>query len=639
MASSRPTVLRFFAILICLSLYTATSHGQIFGGFGKPARRAGKDKAAELKEAREAMAKGIELKLEEEKLSFEFPMREEADKLSEEIVPSTRSSSRGGNDNSYFIRKESEHVQFVISTGVGNWGINNQKMHLIQLSESTNQTNRIEIKLDVETDDLKLLSMNPDEHKINILRQTDSELTFVAIDGDNFDFFSGNSIGSLAAKPNFRSAFAKLREAGFGVPEVASHDSITDLVDKVLNFSEEDRKEFEEAFPNLTSLKFKLRKEAAQELAKQLDDHHVAVSAMLLSDDLPLEMRARIVEAVTASKDEQTRFKIRTVTAKKLNKDPAVLTQLLKRQKKTESSAESISKTVSQLEKVTGESFGDNVNAWSKWVEKNVAASPAEKSEKSKDKSDPKAAAKKRSSPVKKRTEKSGFGQVREPLRDLLKLKRDDSGAIAIDRGHWSQMFDGKSPNVMMKEAKEAFLDSGLPKSWLKMGGGYDTAAVGFEQILFERIAEGVTVRSQNRNAYRERETSSKKTLNRSTEQTDFNMALKVHAETNRWDNVRHKRAFFRFTLEDNTEDLFYFISEEPDQGFSIFVFWKNGKTIFSVHSDKDGKTSLHHVADGKRTSLTSDSIEQLSKDNAAFVKETIVPLLNSIGISAENAF
>ena len=190
-----------------------------------------------------------------------------------------------------------------------------------------------------------------------------------------------------------------------------------------------------------------------------------------------------------------------------------------------------------------------------------------------------------------------------------------------------------------MKEVKQSFQDSGLPKSWLKMGGNYSVAGLGYEQILFERIADNVKVRSEVFDHAANMNGNKTKSLNRTMYKSDLRMTLLVHSGGSRWKDVRKKRAYFKFLFEDEAEDLFYLLSEHPKQGFSIFVFWKDGETVLNLRCDKSGKVQLHHVFQQKKTSLSASSVKSLLDEHSDFVSMQILPLLDKIGISSEGAF
>lgn len=641
-----------------LTATTQVAYAQLFG-FGRP--MANDQSSDVMPKARAAMAEKIKLETKDGQLAFEFPEYEDAEELSQSIIENSYANSHSSSGDLYYCQAESDAAQLVINSGTDQWGQQEKDTQHIKLTDLADATNRVEIKVDSETNQLSLFSMDLQKQKIHLVRQTDERLTLVSIDGESFDYMSDNSLNDLVAQPTFVSALNRLRAAGLGVPKLAARSEIETVVESILNFSAEDRQKFKDAFPNLTSRKFKLRKQAAKDLARKLEDHVVAVSAMLLSDSLPLEMRARFLEAIEACDDEAPVLMIKTIVDGKLVSAPPILVRLLTHQSESDASEESLQKTILQLEMVTGQKFGNDIEKWSSWIQqtksdkgvgegaKASATQPKTKPDQAnananananaKAKAKANAKAKPAVKKKRRRLRKTGREQVEEPLKDLLKLTLNESGALKIDRVHWSKLFDDKSPRALMKEVKQSFAESGLPKSWLTMGGQYNVAGLGYEQILFERIADNVKVRSENYDMYSEMNGHKTKSLNRTMYKSDLRMTMMLHQEGNRWEDVRHKRAYFKFLFEDEAEDLFYLLSEQPKQGFVIFVFWKNGDTVLNLRSGVSGKIQLHHVAAKKKTSLSAESIRDLINQNGDFIEAQILPLLSKLGIAANQVF
>ncbi len=633
----------FGAALIAFTFSSAaisTSNAQLFG-FGK---RAAPQKSTEtMLKARAAMTEKISIEAKDGRFVLKFPKNEEAAELGQSIIKNSYSNSHSSSGENFFCQAESDVVQFTVNSGADRWGMERENLKSIQLQDLTEKTNRVKINLDEAKNRLSMISLNLAQERIHIIRQTNDRLTLVAIEGDSFDFASEATFNDLVAESELAAMIDRFRAAGLGVPKVAARSNIEKLIGSILNFSDEDRKKFEATFPNLASKKFKLRKAAAKKLSEQLNEHVVAVSAMLLSDNLPLETRARFIEAIEASDDESTILMINTIVDGKLTKSPEILVNLLTHQIESKASAESVGSTIAQLEKCTDQKFGDDVVAWSNWVKQSQPdRTKSDQTTDTKEKLDTNPSNDRKKRPRKKprrRLRKTGREQVQQPLKDLLKLKLGEQGNVMIDRGHWKQTFDDKTPGQLMKEVKQSFEDSGLPKSWLKMGGNHNVAGLGYEQILFERIADNVKVRSATFVHEADLTPNKTKSLNRTMYKSGLRMALMVHPEGNRWQDARKKRAYFKFLFEDEAEDLFYLLSEHPKLGFSIFVFWNDGKTVLNLRCDKNGEVKLHHVFEQQETSLSAKSVEDLLDEHGAFVSSQILPLLDKVGISAGDAF
>ena len=626
--------------IVFSSAAISTCHAQLFG-FG---RRTSRGKSTEIMlKARAAMAEGVSMEAKNGRFVMEFPKADEAAELGQSIIKNSYSNSHSARDGNFFCQTESDVARLIIKSGVDRWGQRMQAIKSIKLTDLSDTTNRVEINLDETNNRLSMVSLNLAQERIHLVRQTNDRLTLVAIEGDSFDYASDKTINGLVAESGFAMMIDRFRAAGLGVPKMAARSNIEALIESILNFSDEDREKFERAFPNLSSKKFKLRKEEAKKLSEHLDDHIVAVAAMLMSDNLPLETRARFIEAIGASENESTVLMINTIVDGKLADSPEVLVKLLSHQVAAKASAQSVTNTINQLEKCTDQKFGDDVEAWSVWL-KQLQSDPTKSQQTTNAKEKPEA---KPDAPVKKRPtrktrrrlRKTGREQVQQPLKDLLKLKLGKKGNLTIDREHWQQTFGDKSPGQLMREVKQSFAESGLPKSWLKMGGDYNVAGLGYEQILFQRIADDVKVRSETFDDDADYGSNKTKSLNRTMYKSGLRMTLMVHPEGDRWRDVRQNRAYFKFLFEDEAEDLFYLLSEHPKQGFSIFVFWNDGETVLNLRIDKNGEVMIHHVYQQKKTSLSAKSVESLSDKDRAFVSTQILPLLDKIGISADGAF
>jgi len=343
----------------------STTEAQLFG-FGE---RFSSGKSDEIMcKARAAMTEKISIAAKDGRFVMEFPKHEEAEELSQAIVKNSFSNSHSSNGENYFCQTESDVAQFMINSGTDRWGQQKEDSKVIRLTDLTDSTNRVEIEFDEAQKRLSMISLNLSQEHVHIIRQTNDRLTLVSIEGDSFDFMSDKTINDLVAKPEFATTVDRFRAAGLGVPKVATRSSIDTLIESILNFTDEDRSKFEAAFPNLASKKFKLRKKEAKNLSKQLGKHMVAVTAMLTSDNLPLETRARCIEAIQASDDETTVLMINTIVDGKLVKSPRILVKLLKHQIESKKSAQSVRNTIDQLEACTDQKFGDDIDAWSNWI-------------------------------------------------------------------------------------------------------------------------------------------------------------------------------------------------------------------------------------------------------------------------------
>jgi len=639
-----PTKISLAVTILALTfspLMVATSDAQIFG-FGE--RNSSGKSSKVMAKARAAMAEKLSITAKDGRFLLEFPTHEQAEEIGQSIIENSYTNSQSSNGDDYFCQTESEVAQFMINSGTDQWGQETEGNKVIRLTALNDATNRVEIELELDTQNLSMVSLNLAQERIHIVRQTTDKLTLVSVQGDSFDFMSGSTINELFAKSEFAATLGRFRKAGLGVPKVASHSRIEMLVESILNFSDDDRKNFEAKFPNLVSKKFKLRKQAAQELSKRLDEHLVAVSAMLTSNNLPLEMRARFVEAIESSEDESAVLMINTITDGNLTESPAILVKLLKHQIESKTAAQTIQKTMVQLEKTTGQKFGDDAVAWSDWLQesssrKDAAKPDAEPNSQKTLTTEPPAVKAERPARIKRRRlRKTGREQVQEPLKDLLTLRLSGRGNLLVDRAHWSKIFNDKTPGQLMREVKQSFEGSGLPKSWLKMGGEFNIAGLGYEQILFERIADNVKIRSENPDYAADINANNTRSLNRRMYKSDLRMTLLVHPQGNRWEDVRKKRAYFKFLFEDEVEDMFYLLSEHPKTGFSIFVFWKNGETVLNLRCDQNGKVQLDYVFEKQQTSVSAASVQNFVDQNRDLLSKKLLPLLNKCGISADNA-
>lgn len=625
------------------------TQAQLFG-FGRPVA-ASKLSDRAMEEARQNIAEKMPLEFADGRLTYKFPSADDVDTVCGNILGESHNTSRSDSGDTYHCQYESDVARLIVSSGRKPWGQDSDDVKTVSLQDLTDPSNRVEIKIDDVSGKLSLFSIDLAKQKINIFRQTKTSVILVTADGDQFVSMAGDSVNQLVREPGFVAALNQFRDAGIGMPKIASTTKIETWIESILNFSDQDRQKFEAAFPDLASRQFKLRKQAAKALSQDIAPHAIAIAAMLVSDDLPLEMRARILEAVNNSDDEEAVLMITTFAKEKLNNSPALLVSLLTRQIDASAAPEIIAKTVVQLEKVTDQKFGNDVVAWKKWTDDHVvSATSAPGGQSGSDstqadsvsQTDPSDAvetktAGRRKSP--RRLRKTGLQQVQNPLKDLLKLKHHADGHMVIDREHWMTACGGKPIRVMLKDAKRDFENSGLPKSWLQLGGEHSVAGIGHEQIIFDRIADNVHDRSHGHDHFSNYEETKTRSLNRSMDKSNLKMRLMVHEEGRRWEDVRRNRAFFKFLFEDEVEDLFYLISEEPDQGLAIFVFKDGGKKVLNFRCDKKGKVILHHVAAGKPTSIAADSIEQLLKQHQPFINQIIVPLLDSVGISAEAVF
>ncbi|MFK7766633.1 MAG: hypothetical protein AB8B55_05380 [Mariniblastus sp.] len=245
---------------------------------------------------------------------------------------------------------------------------------------------------------------------------------------------------------------------------------------------------FQSAIVGLDSGSFAEREAVMGLLKKNARDWRRPIQLSMNNDQYSVEARNRLKNIFEDSTTKQDVDILDFASREKLADDPSYLIWLLEgsKNKKARLTPEVKKILASKLEKLTGESHGEDLKEWNSWLRQNEPSvdnpSFATMTDQQMLEFD---------GPLEKA--KKHVGKL---LR--FKVKGDH---LMLDREHWERPFGGKSIKELTEQVKTQMKELNLPEAWLVAGGKYPIANTEHPQVLFEKMAEELPhPPAQNRN-------------------------------------------------------------------------------------------------------------------------------------------
>lgn len=626
----------------CLVL-TSVADSQLFERFGLGSSGNRKQDAAK---ARARFAQEFPLVLKQGEIRFDFP----EDMNTASSIASAIASGGGGSSSSSgdrFIIKSSSPL---IEVEIGNLSrarmLGNREGEAREYVSIKELNNRWHTEF-VAAEDYSVFSHLDTEAKVMFhLKSGKAGAQLIMFDGPKMVSLKGSSYLELVGQSEFQQILDRAERWGIKLPSSVTSTALDDLMLAVLSVSEAEWKDFENDFADLSANSFKEREAATQRLKAELNQWKHLVAWGLTDDAVSLELKSRLLAVIKDEASEAAK-QLNGLISAKLMENPEKLVDLLAH---PSAGKESISSAIlSRLKNVTEKDFGTDVVSWRKWAEsnKNPAAQPVTKQ------AQEQPAKKRKDSDARKKPGNADvarqvtIGLAREEVSTLLTLEINDQDQIRVDRRRWAQRFGNKEIGQLLKETQERFQESGLPTSWLDLGGGYDLSTIDYPQLLVAQMDDSLSKQLRQLNQADQFQMQmqmqsrrfnnfmvSRKSRNREIQLGQVSFRLELHPESNQGMNAAEvpQAQYFRFSYVDEAKDDSLVLDERPKDGLSLLIRCIESNDFVGI-GQNDKQCWIHVSTDEGSFSASNESPRKLFQEHAAELKRLLHPVLQNYGI------
>ena len=96
----------------------------------------------------------------------------------------------------------------------------------------------------------------------------------------------------------------------------------------------------------------------------------------------------------------------------------------------------------------------------------------------------------------------------------------------------------------------------------------------------------------------------------------------------------KNKPNVFRYSVRERRDThLELSFVEHEDSSIFVTVGSPQSRSVFSLYQDANGKVSCHHLASGKKSSVTADSFQKLFAGEKEFLETVAYPVFARFGI------
>jgi hypothetical protein len=643
-----PKLLRQIFALVFVATLPAHAFGQL-EIFRPGAGRQGNEKT--IKEAKEAFMGEFPLTITKGRIGFEFPAHKDAAVASASTIVGgmNTSASTGNNGFSYEARGS------LLAITIGNLsrgmriGVDSDSRELVSLRG-------------VGPDDWNTQFINKDDYFLCSHLDLKAKLAFqlvdhstgvrmILFDGPKMVSLQAPSFRELAEQPEFRSVVKQAESWGIRFPSSANSLALNEMLVGVFQVSSDDWDNFQNDFSNLVSGTFKEREESTERLIKELNQWKHLVAWGLTSETTSTEMKSRLLTAVKAGGSDEGAEGISQFIAEKLMDNPMKLVELLVHQSSLKSDART--RIIARLERLTQQEFGSDVTQWQRWAEtqSQLTASdePAQPASRRQFQTSPDQDPDSRNAEQEETTRSIALDLVREEVSTLLTLGIDDQNRIRLDRQGWAACFGSKSIAQVFKDIQDQYQESGLPASWLNLGGGHDLATIDYPQLLFARIEEAlnskmtgienqqmIMMQNLNRmNNARMRMMHANRSLNRELNFGQIEFRIQLHPELKQGGVEAEipKPQFFRFRFNDTEKNQHVWIDEYPSGDFNLLISNINTGEFVTIHQSAEGQNWIHISTSSDSFSANEPNPHDLFNKHADELQRKLHPILSRHGI------
>ena len=448
----------------------------------------------------------------------------------------------------------------------------------------------------------------------NVVVQSVSDENVFSGFAENFEQFCVNY-------PDFvqKQLFPSLGEFGILEPLTRYSKATQDTVIKILSLKDDPRfQKFRDTITELDAAEYKVREAATKRLKDSYKEWSDLMQVAVGDNSFSFESRSRI-KSILKEKTSKDDHRVLTMVIKsKLAEKPDYLVWLLSRTPEAKRS-----RVVMQLEKLTDERFGEDISAWNKWA--NVNKTEVNIPESLKVKPD--------------LTKESGVmndsvGFVNQLVNIHLKDKK-----LTIDESKWAIPFGNESIQESVKEIEALMKKKGLPKSWLKLGNGYNVATVKYEQVIFENLVDAIKPKVNSSNYYYYNNYNNYRSTNSSPNRMydGANVTTRLERNVHNRNGVVNRskdktREMFRYELTEKSGSRRSIVVEKSADNFRISYSSEQANSIVQLIQDKDGAVVVQDIRGIHVFSTKAKSFDELFKKNEKYLKEQLYPVFAIAG-------
>ena len=527
----------------------------------------------------------------------------------------------------------------------------------VQIMENQSPFSKINIKSDRDTNELEILYTRDSAAYIFRFQQNkDGRILVQQISSQ--DIFSEQELdfATFANKHGERlngPISELLRYIGVSPPIGKFSPQVRRQIISRLRPPDLDRQsEFNEIINRIAAGKFSEREAATQQLNDEYQTWKTLIHQAAIDDQLTLETRSRLRKIINTSAGATRQQEYELLQASNLENDPEYLVWILINAKENPISDSDRQCVLDQLQKVTGQTFGNDVDQWSGWIQSqriHVAKRDFSTFESG--------------IPV---VIEGPLGHMGSTIGDLIPLELANN-QLKLDRGRWSEIYKGQTPQELIADLVNQLDEKRLPKSWLQVGGIYDIETTGYPQILFENVKVAAEtqsadnpgagpvnplspysrVGSNSRNRdFDTPQVMGKLMLHPDLPEQERNLMVKngqivnrIFTAPNNKDRQPPDEKFFRLNLmekSDSQRRLLVFESPEGDLSFRIEIGKANALVSLTQTVSKNGQRECR-ITDVRGPDIfvaKAADFQQLATDHRDYIESEFVPLLKSIGLS-----
>lgn len=421
---------------------------------------------------------------------------------------------------------------------------------------------------------------------------------------------------------------------GIGEPPHRYHVEVQQQVLSLLRPQDPSRmKEFRALVETMNVGSYESRQEATRELGARFNQWRAEIKNSISDAELSTEIRSRLRKLYETNVKEEDRNFSEIAIQNKFHQDPRYLVWLLSVMGGDEGeSADNRVLIVKALEAKTGQSIGNDLGKWQHWLGEQIGKeAPVD------------------APSVDLLATVSVLDALASDIGRMIRLKIVD-GVLKLDRGFWREQYDGKSVKQLIADF-EAYQDAHhLPRQWIQVGGQYPVVSIGYPQLIFDRMVEGLGMDPQAKQRLAAYRSYQQATRNRTFSGIGVDVSLEVHPVSNNRRIMRiefgarrvakvPEAEYFRFELREKKGPQRSMELRASEEGVVMINLGSaKEKSLLrlvqtAALNEKGLGCFLFDVRDTKVVMMAAKDFSELRSTHSDYFKEKFDPLLEKLGI------
>ncbi len=436
-----------------------------------------------------------------------------------------------------------------------------------------------------------------------------------------------------------------LKAIGAGAPTTRFSPMVQEFVLRQLKPEDPEKEsQFRKAIVGLDGTDFEQRQQVTLDITKQYEQWQHLIQRVVTDSEYPVEVRSRLKKILESQVSGGERERMQLVIGANLNTDVDYLIWLWAQRRngvseKQYAMDEPQPFIQSHLQLLTGNDFGDDLNAWQEWWRSE--AEPQPKLDNSK----------------KVSLNEQLFGSMgpldasQKVLSQLIEFKIENRDLV-LDRDRWSKPFDGKPIQEINEEIAGLVAGRNFPTGWYQPGGRYTVESTDHPQVIFENLAEVLGPNQQEKLSYNRSVRQKISSLNRQIDCDSVFTRLEFHPRTlseMRADGIFRNRLKIRPRQATKREYFSFFFREKfsPHRCIEVRETSEHELVVTLMSETTDAIVRLFQanrrtsgprvriwlINNGSTTSLEANDFEEFVRTNQAFFSEEVATLFEPMGI------